>query len=173
MITYSEIQGTETPVQFAEYAHAYRNAAECLCEKMLEDPVHETWPNASVVLMLSAHAVELFLKAAILARRKDADIGHHNIYELANQYNQIFTEPELEWDIPFQVVRAGSSTEELINVVRGRPVYSMLFRYPTSKSGSEWAGAFGFEPRAALISLQGLLKEFQRLEPHFLPVGST
>jgi len=173
MITYSEIQGAETPTQFAGYAHAYRSAAEVLCEKMLQEPARETWPNASVLLILSAKAVELFLKAAILARKTDANIGHHNIYELAAHYNQLFPEPELEWDVPFQLVRAGSSTEELLDVVRGNPVHSMLFRYPISKSGSEWKGAFGFEPRAALISLQGLLKEFERLERHFLPQGSV
>jgi acetyl-CoA carboxylase carboxyltransferase component len=56
------------PEQVFVYAEAYRKSSATLCQKMTDDPATFAWPHGSVVLMLGAHAVILFLKSALLKR---------------------------------------------------------------------------------------------------------
>lgn len=67
MLTHSEIGHLTVPEQLFDFANAYRSASAILCEKFESaDVTFCTWPNAAVVLMLAAHAVELFLKGTLL-----------------------------------------------------------------------------------------------------------
>ena len=70
---------------------------------MIDDPATFTWPHGSVVLMLGAHAVELFLKGALLKRDPGLDVWNHghNIETLKDEYRSHFPESVFEWDIPF------------------------------------------------------------------------
>lgn len=69
MLTHSEIGNLTVPGQLFGYAYAYRTSSAVLCEKFeSDDAASSTWPNATVLLMLAAHAVELFLKGALLKR---------------------------------------------------------------------------------------------------------
>ena len=163
MVTDSELAHLSVPERFFEYAKAYRNAASALCASMASDKTMCTWPNANVVMLLAAHATELFLKGAILARDPAASVAHHFLDELHAEYKKRFPEPPFEWDIPFRT-EWGTFTEAEVRVMKkNTPIPSMLYRYPVAKGGKEWNGAFGFEPNLFASTLDQLHGDFKRI----------
>lgn len=93
MIGNWEISHVSESQRFVLYAHAYLNSAQLSCEQMAAHEAQRTWPNATVVLMLAAHSVELFLKGAILGRESHAKVGGHRINLLSEKYRQLYPEP--------------------------------------------------------------------------------
>lgn len=185
-ITYSEIQHLQEPEQLFAYADAYRSAAATMCQQMTSNATRSTWPNAVVVLMLTAHAVELFLKGALLKRSPAASERYttHRIDILSAKYRLQFREPSFEWDIPFssgltiaewieQMTNEypnltdneiNEMREELIEKEKERPAPSVLYRYPTDNSGTEWRGSEGFEPHSFLFLLVQVENDFKRIK---------
>ena len=164
MVTNSEIIHLSLPQRFFEYAQAYRNAASALCLTMtLEDKLC-TWPNATVVMLLAAHATELFIKGAILVRDSSATIDHHRIDALSIEYRKQFPEPSFEWDIPFKTEWPDMAEAEINELKKTVPIPSILYRYPVAKGGKEWNGAFGFEPNSFVGVLEQLERDFDRIK---------
>lgn len=163
MVTDSELAHLSVPERFFEYAKAYRNAASALCATMTSEKAMCTWPNATVVMLLAAHATELFLKGAILSRKLTASIEHHRLDDLNVEYKKLFVEPSFEWDIPF-ITEWGDLAEAKIQALKKTaPIPSMLYRYPIAKGGKEWNGAFGFEPNSFIDVLDQLARDFERI----------
>lgn len=166
MITDSEMSNLTVPQRFFEYAIAYRNAAEAMCSSMVEDRKLRTWPNANVVLLLAAHSIELFLKGAILSRDPLAKIEHHFLDALGTEYKRLFPESQFRWEIPFRAEWGDLSEAEIQAVRKTSPVPSMLYRFPVSKGGKEWNGAFGFEASSFVEVLDQVDRDFQRIMAH-------
>lgn len=175
MPTLSDIVNLETHDQFFSYADAYLSASAVLCRQMENEDTRYTWPHASVVLMLSAHAVELFLKGALLKSMNKLE-ATHDIQQLAEKYREMFTDPALAWDIPFanelsktelvaQMKQLWSDIDEtkLRNSIDATPDPSILYRYPVNKAGMEWQGAYGFTPTGFLPRLEQLELDFKRI----------
>ncbi|QBQ53076.1 hypothetical protein [Nitrosococcus wardiae] len=167
MITYEDIRSLSAPERFFTYAEAYLGAANAMCQQMVQDPASGKWSNAAVVLMLAAHAVELFLKGAILAR-ETLNISWnrgHNLHELAADYRSHFPEPSFNWDIPFQgEFPVGFSEAEIDAFRKEIPAPSILYRYPVQKGGDEWQGLYGFEANSFLLLLIELKHDFIRIK---------
>lgn len=163
MVTDSELAHLSVPERFFEYAKAYRNAASALCASMASEKTLCTWPNATVVMLLGAHATELFLKGAILSRVPTASIEHHRLDDLNVEYKKQFQEPLFEWDIPFNTEWGDLAEVEIQALKKTMPVPSMLYRYPVAKGGKEWNGAFGFEPNSFVVVLDQLAHDFERI----------
>ena len=179
MITYADIQQLPVPEQLFTYADAYRSAASALCQQMTNDARSRTWPNAAVVLILAAHAVELFLKGAVLKRSPDAKVWarQHNIDDLSADYRAQFPEPSFEWNIPFtsglteeewkaqmKAVHPSLTEAEIEGLRAATPPPSILYRYPVEKDGSEWRGVYGFEPHSFLVLLGQVEIDFERIK---------
>lgn len=163
MISNWEIAHVSEPQRFVLYAHAYFNSAFMLCEQMAAHEVQRTWPNATVVLMLSAHSVELFLKGAILSRDNNAKVGDHRIDLLAEKYVKLYAEPGLEFDVPFRTNYPSISEEEIEALKKAEPVPSILFRYPVRKPGVEWAGVHAFDANSFMRILDNLRDSYERI----------
>jgi hypothetical protein len=167
MITDAELQELSVPEKLFAYAGVYLGASRSLCEKMEVGAASNTWPNAAVVLMLAAHAVELFLKGAILSKNPNANVwafGHY-LDKLAADYRLHFPEPELEWDIPFQAEFPEGLAEAEIEALKAQmPPPSILYRYPVEKGGSEWRGIYGFEPVSFDVVLADVQKAFEHIK---------
>jgi hypothetical protein len=163
LISDSSLKSLSVPKRFVEYAKAYRDAAEALCQKMVESQEARTWPNASVVLMLSAHAVELFIKGIVLARDSTAVLDGHQIDELEREYRSRFPEPSFEWNVPFKTDYSGIKVAEIEALRKTTPVPSILYRYPVARGGNEWNGAFGFEAQSYMLVLRQLTHDFARI----------
>jgi hypothetical protein len=188
-ISYADIQHLQEPEQLFAYADAYRSAAAAMCQQMTSDAAHSTWPNAVVVLMLTAHAVELFLKGALLKRSPAASFRNtHNIDFLSENYRLQFEGPSFEWDIPFNSGLTEAKRIELMaeafpslteseikemskemgkKQAASRPP-SIVYRYPTDGSGTEWRGNEGFEPHSFLSLLDHVENDFKRIKTNLL-----
>jgi hypothetical protein len=149
MLTHSDIRHLSVPDQLFGYANAYRSASAVLCHKIESDATFCTWPNATVVLMLSAHAVELFLKGALLKRNVKEEVVWsfgHKINKLAAKYREKCKgNPSLTWDIPFassltetewiaQMKKLNPGTPEAYfkDMISATPDPSILYRYPVA-----------------------------------------
>lgn len=167
MITDADIQEFSLPEKLFSYADAYLNASVALCQQMTTDATSSKWPNAAVVLMLAAHAVELFLKGAILARDPKANVWarKHHLHELAADYHLHFPGPTFEWHIPFQAEFPEGLAEAEIDALKKRmEPPSILYRYPVKNGGAEWRGIYGFEPVSFLLVLGDVKNDFARVK---------
>ena len=140
MVTDSEIQHLTVPEKLFAYAESYLRAATALCEQLVAGNAPCTWADGAVVLMLSAHATELFLKGLLLRRVPEQQVWNrgHDIEGL--------TADEIATLSPF----------------RDAPP-SILYRYPVGKMGKDWNGFYGFEPNSFLPVLRELKHDFTRL----------
>lgn len=166
MITDAEMQSLSMPERFLAYADAYLDAADAMCQQMTREAASAKWSNAAVVLMLAAHAVELFLKGAILARAPSADVWGrgHKLHELAADYCSHFPESSFGWNIPFRTEFPDGLAEAEINALKAEmPAPSILYRYPVQKGGGEWQGVYGFEPNSFLLLLREVKSDFRRI----------
>jgi hypothetical protein len=164
MITASQLNDLSVPERLFTYADSYRNAASLVCTKIADDPRSFSWPDAAVVLMLAAHAVELFLKGALLKRCPDDNVfGYkHRLGELSAAYRRRFTEPSFDWDIPFQLGEwPDGITEQEKKLLGNTPEPSILYRYPVDTKGGDWEGLYGFEPHSFLTLLHQLGQDFK------------
>lgn len=168
MVVDSELLGLSVPARFFAYAEAYGNGAKSITETMATDDAHVNWPNAAVVLMLSAHAVELFLKGALFRKDPAADLKNHNLDKLHDLYCQTYAGKEHAFIMPFKTEYLGMSEAE-IEVMKKRksPMPSVLYRYPTENGTTEWGGAYGFEASSFLPVIEQLLDDFSRLKRCF------
>ncbi len=149
--------------RYVLYAHAYLNSALLSCEQMAAYVEQRTWPNATVVLMLAAHSVELFLKGAILARESHAKVSDHRIDLLSEKYRQLYPEPAFEFEVPFRTEYPNMSEEEKQTLKKTEPVPSILFRYSVRKSGVEWEGIHAFEADSFLRILSSVSNAYERI----------
>lgn len=159
MLVDSEIQQLPVSKRYVVYAKAYRTASMTFCQKMVEDPSSRNWPNSAVVLMLAAHATELFLKGAICHRDPQADVGSHNINNLATTYAKLYPESACAWEIPFMVEFPGGIKGE-----EAPPLSSILYRFPIQKNGQEWNAVLGLDPAEFLPVLEQMGNDFVRIE---------
>ena len=166
LVTDSDLCHLNVPQRFFAYARAYRDAAAGLCDLMTKSPEHYTWPHGAVVLMLSAHSVELFLKGALWTQSSPDEIEHHRIENLAQKFKERFPGPDFEWEIPFKTEYAGLNETEVAALKKTAPVPSILYRFPVGKGGSEWRGAYGFEANSFVAVLEELRTTYARLESH-------
>lgn len=180
LLSLSSMWHLPVPERLFIYADAYRNSSATLCQKMIDDPATFTWPHGSVVLMLGAHAVELFLKGALLKRDPGLDVWNHghNIETLKDEYRSHFPESVFEWDIPFA---SELNTEDFIAKLiewypeltpeqarqeAGRSFPSIVYRYPVARGGKEWEGVYGFEAPSFSKLLDQLGEDFERIKSH-------
>lgn len=163
MIGNWEIAHVSEPQKYVLYAHAYLHSAVVSCEDMAAHDSHRTWPNAAVVLMLSAHSVELFLKGAVLRRDNDAEVHGHRIDLLTDKYRELYAEPGFEFDVPFRTEYLSFSEEEIQALKKTEPVPSIVFRYPVMKHGVEWQGVHAFEADGFLRILSYLRSAYERI----------
>lgn len=154
------------PEQLFAFAYAYLDAAETLCQKTIERAEERDWPSGAVVLMNAAHAVELFIKAALLRHDKSIDVWSfgHDVAALAKAYNTHFPEPELAWDIPFATPQPDGLTSEEQRLVKKLIAHpSIELRYPVTKEGMPWLTLHGYEPHSFAKDLERIRADFDRI----------
>ena len=152
--------------QLFAFSYSYLGAAQVLCHQAVERTHERDWPGGAVILMNSAHAVELFLKAALLRRENNLDVWSHghNIHTLAIEYGRLFPEPELAWDVPFRTAQPEDLSPDQQRVFReGTAQPSIEFRYPVNKQGYPWLTLHGFEPNSFQRELVRLENDFDRI----------
>ena len=155
--------GHETPieVQFEALALAYLDSAQRLCKILVRSSRKATFERGAVVLYLTFHSIELFLKGGIVRKRPHEHFGH-DVNKLVKRYAKLYPAHKFAFDIPFGLARNASgqqtvtSSEELSGPLHQR------MRYPVNHKGMLWQGAEGFEPNSFLEDLSSLESVFRR-----------
>ncbi|WP_181382159.1 hypothetical protein [Shewanella sp. BC20] len=149
--------------RYFDFADAYLAASLDVCARMQSNTSEDTWPNASVALMLAAHSVELFLKGALISRGSKHSLSH-KIDDLFAQYSAVFPENEFKFDCLFVTEYLGYSDDEISKAKELKsPQASVIFRYPVNKPGLEWKGIYGLNSSDFTKKLAVLGQSYTRL----------
>jgi hypothetical protein len=163
LLTNNELRGLPPPKQFVALAFAYLESAQQLCDGLADDPNNGTFERGAVVLFLSAHAVELFLKGAILRKAPNERFAH-DLEHIYNRYAALFPGKRFTLtDMPFATEFPGMSKAEIAEAKREQPDPSEIFRYTVDKTGKPWEAALGFEASSFSRALVNLHADFRRL----------
>lgn len=167
MLTNSRLLSLPPPQQLDSLANAYLESAQSLCDALADDPKNATFEKGAVVLYLSAHAVELFLKGAIL-RKAPNETFAHDLEHINNRYRALFPAKRFAFtSMPFTSEYPGMSKQEVAEVKREKPDPSEMYRYPVSKTGEPWEAALGFEASSFSRSLSVLHADFARISAEY------
>ena len=96
-----QLNSMSIPQQFIAFADAYLDSAERLCKVLKISTRKASYERGAVVLYLTFHSVELFLKAAILKKSPNEKL-HHNIEHYGRRYRNLYPGKKYNLDIPFQ-----------------------------------------------------------------------
>ena len=154
------------PLQFLSFAKAYLDSAAQLFDRLCETPQESSFSRGFVVLFLVFHAIELFLKGAILTRSENEKL-HHIIKDLKQRYDNLFPESDFSWNIPFNTEYPGLDPQ-LIKQQKNQNNgidHHQLYLYPTKKNLEEWKGLFAVEPIYFASDIKAVAADFSRLEP--------
>lgn len=153
MAHFSEIESLSASLQFLAFSEAYLESAEQLCGALAATPAESTYPKGAVVLSLTFHGIELFLKAAILEKTPTEQFGGNADHDehLHKRYTNLYPGKKYAFENPFrdeEVVLVNpdpSILEELrIQIAkhkRATPT-DQLCRYPRNIEGNSWEGIF-------------------------------
>ena len=163
LLTRNLVRSLQPPEQFAAYALAYLDSAQRLCTTLAVSHKKATFERGAVVLYLTAHAVELFLKGAIL-RKAPKEHFSHDLEHLHNRYKALYPETRFRFSkVPFKTEYLGMNKAENASTKQSQPAVDQLYRYPEDKKGKPWIALLGFEASGYSKELTVLRADFERL----------
>lgn len=176
MVHFSEIESLSASLQFLAFSDAYLESAGQLCGALAASPAESTYPKGSVVLSLTFHGIELFLKAAILEKvpteQFRGNVGH-NLDALHKRYADLYCGKEYAFEVPFRdeeialVNPDPRILEELKLQIakhkRATPA-DQLHRYPRNIEGNQWEGIFSFEASSFVGIIATVQENIARLK---------
>lgn len=176
MVHFSEIESLRASLQFLAFSEAYLYSAIRLCTVLAASPAESSYPRGAVVLSLSFHGIELFLKAAILEKVPDEQFGGkvgHDLELLYKRYTNLYPGKKFAFEIPFgteetELVTPDPSVMEELNLFiaeykRATPA-DQLNRYPRDIEGKPWVGIYAFEPNMFTIVIEKAQQDVARLK---------
>lgn len=110
-----------------------------------------------------AHAVELFLKGAILRKAPNETLSSHNLAPLLVRYKSLYPKKQHQLDIPFQTDYTLLSPCEKEAAQADQSPIDQLYRYPQDRAGNVWPGVYAFEAASCLNDIVALRSDFERL----------
>jgi DNA-binding MarR family transcriptional regulator len=164
MIGSWDTENLSSSEQFADLAHAYLDCSILLCCEMSKKSFSATFSRGRVILFLSLHSVELFLKGAILKRSPSVALNTHALRDLQSNYNKLYTEDRFRWELPFKTEYLGFTAQEVKTMLKSERPLDQMYRYPINRKGNPWPGVVGFEAKEFLRKLQNIKEDFCRLE---------
>lgn len=163
MIGNWEISGLKIDEKFFRYSIAYLDASVLITTQIDNNQNMESWPHASVAIMLAVHSVELFLKSAILLSEPKRILQSHKLEDLKAIFDEIYPEEKNVWELPFKTEYLGMSEEEAAALAKKEPIPSIQHRYPVDMKGKAWGDASGFISKEFLTFLDDLKDNFNRI----------
>ena len=162
----SDLKNLSLYEKYFKYSSAYLDAAVTFCEKLVENPERQIYSNGVVVLYLTFHATELFLKGAILKHFPNEKLNTHKINYMKPRFRKLYPRKKYKIEFPFEREEneVGISKEKIQEIDAFE--YDQLCRYPISKDGSEWC-EYGMLPGFEATSF---LKYLQYYEPKLMEI---
>jgi len=158
------------PQQFAAFADAYLDSASRLCKVLKRSTRKATYERGAVVLYLTFHSIELFLKATVLQKSPDEQLSH-KIEHYEKRYRKLYPGKEYIFEIPFKTEYLGFEPPEIATLQLSEPPQDQVHRYPTDKNRKKWDGIFAFDPVAFLPVIEQLQNDFARINAKILTVN--
>lgn len=168
MLHLSDLQRKPIPDQLWAFSDAYLESAIALCTIICNTTDKATYAHGAVVMSLTFHALELFLKAAILRKVPGESFSGragHDLEHLYRRYSNLYPGEAMQFYVPFERKTPNTSTLEP-QVVQELLAYTaeqnkampedQLHRYPISVEGKEWESLLAFEPYSFTETLQNL-----------------
>jgi len=156
----SDLRNLSLHEKYFEYSTSYLNAAITFCKSLVEIEEKQTYPNGAVVLYLTFHATELFLKGAILKQYPDESLNSHKINEMKSRYRKIYPGRKYAIQFPFETEQSEIEIPKQ-NIQRIENFeFDQMYRYPIGRDGDEWQ-AKGMIPSFEATSFYKYLKYYQ------------
>jgi hypothetical protein len=148
------------PELFFRLASAYADSSHQIVRSMLAGDLPQTFAHAQTTHFLFAHAVELFLKGAILKSTGTIETHRHQLQPLYNRYRNLY--PKKEFDF----------TGRIVETVKENPKspHSEFPRYPMDREGIVWEGYNAYTLETWLTETEHLREDFERLIPQIDPL---
>lgn len=156
-----DIDQTEVPMEYICQARSYLDAAEKLNSLMCDSEWSATFNRGRVVMWLTFHATELYLKGLVLKLDVGAKVGGHSLASLTETLNGLC--PSAKCDPPFGVepLPPGSGLAEEAAQIERR--FHEMLRYPTNKTGDIWEGVHSFSPHTFAAVVETTRSSYERL----------
>lgn len=129
--------------EYEEYfalAKSYINASHKLCQSIIDGSFDNTHTNSMVIMSLSCHSYELFLKGSIIYKSQNVTKSHR-VDQLIKQYNVLYPDNRDKLPHLFNVTNL-TDKEELTE--EGFQCFDQSFRYTRDRKGNPWVGGQGF-----------------------------
>jgi hypothetical protein len=176
MVHFSEIESLSASLQFLAFSEAYLESAGQLCGALAASPSESTYPKSAVVLSLTFHGIELFLKAAILEEVPTEQFGGnagHDLEHLHKRYTNLYPGKSYAFEPPFrdeEFVLVNPDPRilkelrlQIAKHKRAMPT-DQLCRYPRNIEGSPWEGIFSFEASSFAGVITKVQEDISRLK---------
>lgn len=175
MVVESDLVHLSIPDQFFEFSKAYLESASILCGILKRARRKSSYARGSVVLYLTGHAIELFLKGAILLRKPSEKLTNsHDLCALNRRYRKLYPATKHKLVAPFisedEADLSGALGPESAMKLRShleewskRNPWGQRHRYPRNRELGIWVGAVGFEPVSFHLELKDLKTSVARL----------
>ena len=150
------------PEKFSDFSDAYLDSAERLCKALVRSTRKASYERGAVVLYLTFHSVELFLKATVLHKSPQEKLNH-NIDHYEKRYKNLYPGKKYKLTVPFKTKYCGHEPPEIEQNIYTPSPQDQVHRYPSDKDGKEWAGVHAFYPTPFLNDIQELKSDFQRV----------
>lgn len=177
MLHLNDLQEKPITDQLHAFAEAYLESAHILCESLCTHAGTATYAHGAVIMSLTFHSLELFLKSAILQKAPNETFSGrngHDLEYLEQRYANLYPGNKYKLDIIFKRKPPDLQgidpqvAKELITyaqkLAKDIPE-DQRHRYPVSTEGKPWPGLFGFEPNTFCRDIEKLKSEFARLVP--------
>ncbi|MEZ5942557.1 MAG: hypothetical protein R3C18_14275 [Planctomycetaceae bacterium] len=144
---------------FFRLAVAYADSSHHIVQSMLVGDLTATFAHAQTTHFLFDHAVELFLKGAILKSTGDIENTHH-LQPLYGRYRNLYPQKKFEL------------TGRILDAVKANPhsPHSEFPRYPVDTDGNIWEGYNAYTLETWATETQNLRNDLQRLIPQIDPL---
>jgi len=163
-----ELKGKETPEQFRLFAHAFLDSSQALTKALIESDQSRNFLLGNPALYLARHAVELYLKGAILTR-DSMERPHHELEKLYEQYVALFAnDNRCAWNVPFRVEVLGfeaTETDSARDAFLKQFPGDQLLPYPADKTMKPWPLVSTFDASTFIDSIATIRGDFERLRP--------
>lgn len=168
-----ELSQLPIPIRFFRFAHAYVDAAIVLNTRLLDGSDDQNYLRGCVPLFLAQHAVELFLKGAILSRVPTEKL-QHGVERLAIRYHDVYQEDRFRWDVPFRTVEPiDASPEKMEELRKLSPPADQQFRYPTDIEKKPWTNISAYLATEFHLTLTQVKSDFDRIETLIVAANPT
>ena len=147
-----EVLESDIPEEFIKLALSHLEAAEKLTSLMSKGAWKSNYYRGQSVLLLTFHAVELFLKGFVLKLAPGTKVKGHSLAKLAAKLKAL--DPGIDFDPPFKVEALVPYPEAVRLSEAKEKKFHEVLRYPIDEDGKPWPGVRGF----SAASCQRLLK---------------